>query len=190
MIGTVLFISLVGTIILYVMMSKVNAVSDEEVYSESVVTLGRVKSDEPIDSIELIDPIETVEVVESYTEDDLYCLAVVIYQEGGGDCVCDECRFRIGDVVLNRVADNRFPNTIREVITQKRQYGLLHWTGVEWADRANDPAEQYAVQRAWDTAKTLLEGNHSKLYGNGYIFQAEFEQGTDSIYCCGHYFAK
>ena len=126
----------------------------------------------------------------SYTEDDLYCLAVLIYQEGGGDCVCDECRFRIGDVVLNRVADERFPNTIREVITQHRQYGLLYWTGVEWAERASNPAEQHAVQRSWDTAKALLEGEHSELYGNGYVFQAEFEQGNGSIYCCGHYFAK
>ena len=190
LIGCIGLISLSGIIVICAATSNAVDAPADEIY-ENLIILGRAKPAEPIESVEIVEVIEPEVVDEpSYTEDDLFCLAVLIYQEGGGDHVCNRCRYRIGDVVLNRVDDERFPNTIREVITQKRQYGLLHYTGVKWADRASEEYEQHAVQRAWDTAKALLEGHHSDLYGNGYIFQAEFEQGTDSIYCCGHYFAK
>ena len=36
-------------------------------------------------------------------ETDLERMAWAIYLEGGGDAVCDDCRRRIADVILNRV---------------------------------------------------------------------------------------
>lgn len=121
---------------------------------------------------------------------DLEMLAIVIYQEVGGDAYCDDCRYRVADVVLNRVASERFPDTLYEVLTQKSQYGRLYWTGIKWADRANDPYEADAVARAWNTAVDIYAGNHSELYGKGYIWQAEFIQGTDGFWCCGHFFGR
>lgn len=117
-------------------------------------------------------------------------LACVIYQEAGGDACSDLCRAYVGDVVLNRVEDPRFPDTLEGVLTQQGQYGRFHWTGIIWPERASNPREADAVQRAYDTARALLSGEHSELYGQGYIWQAEFEQGTDVIYLDGLYFGR
>lgn len=117
-------------------------------------------------------------------------LACVIYQEVGGDMHCDECRRRVADVVLNRVADSRFPDSIEEVLTAKNQYGRFYYTGIKWADRHTRPGEKEAVERAWRIAEEVMAGKHSDLYGNGYVWQAGFKQGTSGFWCCGHYFAK
>lgn len=117
-------------------------------------------------------------------------LALIIYQEAGGDACCDECRYRVADVVLNRVASDRFPNSIYEVLTQYGQYGRLSWTGLVWPTRASYECEAHAVERAYRVAEDVLNGNHSELYGEGYIWQAEFTQGRDNIYHCGHYFGR
>lgn len=118
-------------------------------------------------------------------------LAVGIYREGGGDAVCDECRVRIADVMLNRVADPRFPDTLAEVLTQKGQYGTMNTDGITFPKRAAEPEEFHAVQRAYDTAEEVMGGRHSELYGQGYIYQSEFPNlGHDAIEHCGIYYAK
>lgn len=122
--------------------------------------------------------------------EDLEMLACVIYQEAGGDACSDLCRFIVGDVVLNRVADSRFPDTIEEVLTQRGQYGTFSKTGVVWPARAGNSGEAAAVERAYDTARRLLSGEHSELYDAGYIWQAEFIQGTDVIEVDGTYFGR
>ena len=128
---------------------------------------------------------------EAPSEDDkLGLLACIIYQEAGGDAACDDCRRRVADVVLNRMAHSSFPYTIHGVLTQYAQYGRMHWTGVVWPERAKNPSEAAAVERAYRIAEEVLSGHHSELFGKGYIYQAEFIQGQDNIYCCGHYFGR
>lgn len=121
---------------------------------------------------------------------ELEWLACVIYQEAGGDECTDLCRYYVGDVVLNRIMDDRFPNNMYDVLTQKYQYGRYYWTGIVWPSRANNPNEAYAVERAYRIAQDLLEGNHSELYGQGYVWQASFIQGKDNIFLCGMYFGR
>lgn len=108
------------------------------------------------------------------SEADVQHLAIAIYREAGGDSVCDACRHRVGDVVLNRVADPRYPDTIEAVLTQPGQYGTLCREGIVWPERASLPQERHAVVRAEKTARTLLSGDHSELYAEGYVFQSEF----------------
>lgn len=130
---------------------------------------------------------ETGPAVDPY---DVELLALIIYQEAGGDAVCDDCRRRVADVVLNRVADWRFPDSIEGVITQRAQYGRLYWTGIVWPARASLREEQYAVERAYRIAEEVLSGQHSELYGEGWIYQAEFTQGETVVSCCGIYFGR
>ena len=85
--------------------------------------------------------------------DRLEQLAIGIYREAGGDNVCDDCRRRVGDVMLNREADCRFPDTLAEVLTQKGQYGTMYWDGIVWPERASKPEEAHAVQRAYRIAE-------------------------------------
>lgn len=124
------------------------------------------------------------------TTTDLDLLACVIYQEAGGNSSCDNCRRRVADIVLNRVADPRFPNTIKEVLTAKNQYGKFYYTGVKWPSRAKNVNEKNAVARAYRIAKEVLNGQHSELYGKGYVWQARFKQGTTQVKCCGEYYGK
>lgn len=63
---------------------------------------------------------ETEPQPNEYTEDDLYTLSHIIQCEAGN---CQrEMMEGVGSVVLNRVADPRFPNTITEVVNQSGQY--------------------------------------------------------------------
>ena len=137
-------------------------------------------------------PISSAPPYSGWSDGEIEMLACAIYQEAGGDACCDLCRHRVGDVILNRMEDDRFPDTVEEVLTAYRQYGRYYWTGVVWPDRAENPGEAHAVARAWETARDVLSGEHSDLYGQGYIYQAEFEQGADVIYCedCGIYFGR
>ena len=140
-------------------------------------------------------PVEVVDIqVEEETPEvnqrDLDLLACVIYQEAGGNAHCDDCRRRVADVVLNRVNDERFPNDIHSVLVAPRQYGRFSQTGVVWPERAKNPYEAESVARAYRIAEEVLLGQHSELYGQGYIWQAEFKQGKEQFYHCGHYFGR
>ena len=52
--------------------------------------------------------------------DDLYLLARLVESEAGNESY--ETKMMVASVVMNRVADSRFPNSIREVIYQKGQF--------------------------------------------------------------------
>lgn len=114
-----------------------------------------------------------------YSREDLENLALVIYQEAGGDACSDETRLMVGTVVLNRVADERYPDTIAEVATEYKQYGRLYWTGLVWPERASKAEEAHAVKRAYDCAEKLLDGY--RALPSDVIYQAEFTQGLEVV---------
>lgn len=150
---------------------------------------------EPVENI-----VETVETVEdslvhsdplpdkTYTDEELDILALIVYQEAGGDRVSDDTRRLVAQVFLNRVNDSRFPDSFYEVATEERQYGRLYWTGIVWPDRASSQAEAHAVERAYKIAQEVLESDEP-VCPEGVIFQAEFVQGDiyaeqDGMYFC------
>lgn len=129
------------------------------------------------------------EEVKLYTERELEMLACVIYQEAGGNEASDETRRMVGEVVLNRVNDPRFPDTIEGVLIQKSQYGWMHWTGIVWAARASNPNEADAVARAYRCAKMVFE--EERLLPEDTVFQAGFVQGKEIVATApGFYFCR
>ena len=141
--------------------------------------------DTPPDEIEhpvenYVDNVENSTQGVLYTEEELEILAIIIYQEAGGDRCSDDTRRKVGSVFLNRVKSDRFPNTFEEVATQKRQYGTLYWTGLKWPSRATNEYEAHAVKRAYSIAEELLLSG--SILPDNVIWQAEFVQG-DGIYC-------
>ena len=90
----------------------------------------------------------TVETEQTYTDNDLYVLSHIISAEAGN---CGEdMMIGVGSVVLNRVADPRFPDTIEAVVFQTDptlQYGPIA-SGTYY----NEPTPE-----AVDVAKMLLE---------------------------------
>ena len=124
----------------------------------------------------------------TYTDEELEILALIVYQEAGGDNVSDDTRRLVAQVFLNRVNDSRFPDSFYEVATADRQYGRLYLTGIVWPDRASSPAEGPAVGRAYKIAQEVLESDEP-ICPEGVIFQAEFVQGDiyaaqDGMYFC------
>jgi hypothetical protein len=153
---------------------------------------------EPVvfEPLEVAEP-ETVEPVEeepaepapNYTPEELEMLALVIYREAGADACSDDTRLKVGTVVMNPVADDRFPGTLYEVLTQPSQYGRLHWTGLVWPERASTEAEAHAVKRAYDCAERILMGE--RFLPEDVVFQAEFTQGTEVVaHQEGFYFCR
>lgn len=106
-----------------------------------------------------------VKQTQTYTENDLYCLSHIISAEAG-NC-SDTMMLYVGSVVLNRVQDERFPDSIEEVVFQNNpvQYSPTV-NGTYW----NEPTEG-----AVEAAKTLLEGG--SVIDSSVVWQAEFPQG-------------
>lgn len=158
-------------------------------YTPDQVTVSTSTPTPAAEPEKLVEPVICpIEKAPAYTEEDLEILALIIYQEAGGDACSDETRQMVGTVVLNRVASPYFPDTIKDVALQRAQYGLLYWTGIKWPDRAELPQEAHAVARAYECAEQLLEGD--RALPADVVYQAEFTQGTevvaevDGIYFC------
>lgn len=138
------------------------------------------------------DPVEFEEIDAEppYTEEELEMLALVIYQEAGGDACSDDTRLKVGTVVMNRVADDRpwLPDTIEEVLLQKGQYGRLYWTGLVWPERAALPQEAHAVARAYECAERILSGE--RYLPEDVIFQSENIMGEIVVEQDGFYFCR
>lgn len=68
-----------------------------------------------------ISPVEILPVWRiSITEEELELLEKCVMAEGGGESY--ECQLAIANVIINRVLDKEYPNTVKGVITQKGQF--------------------------------------------------------------------
>lgn len=111
---------------------------------------------------------------------DLWYLSRVIQTESG--FCTQEMQEAVGSVVLNRVNDDRFPDSIPEVIEQPGQYSTASYL-----------ASVEPTQEAINVAVDLLE-NGSKLPSD-IVWQANFVQGSyvyktlstsySTMYFCG-----
>ena len=138
--------------------------------------------------ITIAEPIEYPLPEPTYTEDELDMLAALIYCEAGADSCEDTTRIAIGNVVLNRVADSRFPDTIEAVLTAPRQWGTMSKTGAVFPARASQQSEAHAVERAYDCARRVFDGE--RVVSEAVVWAAEFRQGSvceleqDGFYFC------
>lgn len=99
-------------------------------------------------------------------EDDLYILSHIISAESG-NCSRD-MMVSVGSVVLNRVADDRFPNTIQEVVFQTDP--------VQYEPTINGTYWDVPTDEAVEVAKELLEDGSA--IDKSVVWQAEFPQGV------------
>ena len=128
--------------------SEMTSVSGEQ--SQPTVTSAESLEDPPETTQSL--QIEEIAVPEhkpvyTYTEEELDLLARLIYSEGGIESY--DTQLKIGSVVMNRVDDPYFPNTIREVIYQENQFSVtfIKLDGVIMIDRpADDEAKKAALE--------------------------------------------
>ena len=98
--------------------------------------------------------------------DDLYLLARLVESEAGNESY--ETKMMVASVVMNRVTDSRFPNTIREVIYQKGQFEVtVHKVnGVLMIDR--EPSlDSLRVANDILNKGSILPSNVLVFYQNG-----------------------
>lgn len=112
---------------------------------------------EPETVVEETGPVDMADPGELYLLAHLLCGEV---QTGSW-----ETQIAVGSVVLNRVADSSYPNTLRGVIYQKGQYACT-WDG---------NFDRTPTERNWAVARYLLE-NGSQIPAN-VVYQAQFRQG-------------
>ncbi len=55
---------------------------------------------------------------------ELDCMAQAIYFEARGELTAGQ--IAVGQVIMNRVRSNRFPNSVKEVVWQPRQFSYTH----------------------------------------------------------------
>jgi len=76
----------------------------------------------------------------SYDDDQVVCMAQNIYHEARGDNYAGQ--LAVADVVLNRVADPRYPDTICGVVKQAK---LSKW----WLDQGKEVPIKHKCQFSW-----------------------------------------
>ena len=128
--------------------SEMTSVSGEQ--SQPTVTSAESLEDPPETTQSL--QIEEIAVPEhkpvyNYTEEELDLLARLIYSEGGIESY--DTQLKIGSVVMNRVDDPYFPNTIREVIYQKNQFSVT-FTKLDGVIMIDRPADDEAKKAAYE----------------------------------------
>lgn len=116
-----------------------------------------------------------------YSEEDLFYLAAAVCREAGGES--EEIQLLVANVIINRVNSSVYPDTIYEVLTQRRQYGTMWRDGISFPDWATEEVQE----QCYSVARRILEGE--RFCPENVLFQAEFEQGS-GIYAeyPGYYF--
>lgn len=102
----------------------------------------------------------------AYSEADLYVLSHIISAEAG-NC-SEDMMISVGSVVLNRVTDDRFPDTIYDVVFQTDP--------VQYSPTVNGSFWNAPTEGAIEVAERLLtEGSQ---IDTSVVWQAEFPQGN------------
>ncbi len=95
------------------------------------------------------DPTSVATASEYYNSTDLYWLSRIISAEAKGEPLTGQ--IAVGNVVLNRTRSTSFPNTVKEVIFDKKY-------GVQFSPTANGTIYHTPVPSAVIAAKACLEG--------------------------------
>ena len=118
-----------------------------------------------------------VEIKEVIDHEKVDLLARLIQSEGADSWVEDKTMYAIGSVVINRVNDPRFPDTLEKVIYQPGQY--------QNAERLSKVVPTERAKKA--ALDLLLEG---PTIPTDVVWQANFPQGKTYEVMQGVYFGR
>lgn len=97
--------------------------------------------------------------------DDRTCVACNIYHESRGEIIPGQMLVAL--VNINRVFDDRFPESICEVTWQRRwvdNYGYVAQFSWTWDGKSDKTSEPNAWKLAWDMAGLVIESMHDRNY--------------------------
>jgi N-acetylmuramoyl-L-alanine amidase len=87
-------------------------------------------------------------------EEDIRELANAIYHEARGES--RQGQIAVGQVIMNRVRDSRFPSSVQGVIWQRGQFSGI---------RYHEGWERFSA-----LAREILSGEHAQIVGNALFF--------------------
>ena len=140
----------------------IETTSSEETFINTEETTNEILSETT--SEDVIDDLEGY----CYSDEDLYLLARVIDAEASDICT-DEHKMCTGQVILNRMNSNKYPNTLKEVVYDKGQYASVE----------NNKLKKEITKESLDVARRLLNGE--KILPDDVVYQAEFPQGKEIV---------
>ena len=105
---------------------------------------------------------------DNWTEEDLYWLSRIISAESRGESLTGQ--MAVGNVVLNRVAASEFPNTIKDVIFDRKH-------GVQFEPVSNGTVYDEPTDSAVAAAKAVLAGQNV-VGGCKYFYAPALSDGT------------
>ena len=110
-----------------------------------------------------------------YSDEDIRILTTTVFHEAGH--TTEQLRQYVAQVVLNRVEDSRFPDTVKGVITQPGQYSTKYATaGAANAIQATDSKNgTYYYGICEDSVKAAMMGQVEMP--SNVLYQANFSQG-------------
>lgn len=104
---------------------------------------------------------------------EIHCLALNIYFEARSEDKSGQ--FAVAAVTMNRVASDKFPDTVCKVVWQRRQFSWTH------DGKSDKPREK----QAWNNALTIA----STVYRNYFEFQKYSNGAWDITRGALHYYA-
>lgn len=144
---------------------------------------------EPLPEEVITEPESAFEVViEEKTEqegeetmnilDDMDLLADVVEAEAGNQSTLG--KRLVVDVILNRIEDPRFPNTLREVLLQPHQFSVVESGAIRAVTPTQDTWDAIHLEWGWRISREVLY-----FQAGGYP-----EYGTPYEHVGDHYFSK
>lgn len=130
-----------------------------------VVKLDRNSIVKARENIESKIKIEEEKLKSNYSEDDLYILSHLICGEAGSSWISDEEQLLVGNVVMNRVKSEKFPNTLKEVAFQNGQYTCT----------IDGNYKRQPDERTINNAKKILNGE--RFCPENVLYQSNSAQG-------------
>lgn len=106
-----------------------------------------------------------------YSDEDIRILTTLVYYEAGN--TTEQLRQYVAQVVLNRVADSRFPSTIKGVVNQRGQYNTKYTSAETAQSIKNKYKTSYLTCES--SAKAAMMGKVNMP--SNVLFQANFKQG-------------
>lgn len=115
------------------------------------------------------------------------CLAMAVYYEARGEPI--EGQAAVAQVILNRVADSGYPDTVCGVVTQPYQFSFLnHLKNVPVEQRVNIMVQKITDKGAWNRSKAIAKDvmmrrkpKISALYYHANIVTPEWSRSTKLV---------
>lgn len=105
-----------------------------------------------------IKDVQAKQAVNSISEKEFYCLQQNVYFEARNQSELGQRA--VAWVTLNRMTHKRYPNTICEVVFQRKQFSWTH------DGKKDEPGKNILEQRAWQKAGEIADSVLDKWYNN------------------------